>query len=194
MPTIPLPAVALAAVPKRRAATLELAVEIESRGFAGIYCPSLGDAMGLSQAIAHVTDHIPFGTSIVDIYVREPSEYAQAAAFIQEISGGRFRLGVGVSHDAMHKRSGVATGRPLGDMRTFVEALREVPRVGVSSQISHPGTPRLSWERMHSFRTMWSLIGSGSLSWMNSTALESIRGCVSISRAQKMVSFHISWL
>ena len=130
MSTIPLPAVALAAVPKRRAATLELAVEIEDRGFAGIYCASFGDAMGLSQAVAHVTNRIPFGTSIVDIYVRQPSEYAQSAAFIHEISGGRFRLGVGVSHAAMHKRFGIETGRPLGDMRAFVEALRAVPRVG----------------------------------------------------------------
>jgi alkanesulfonate monooxygenase SsuD/methylene tetrahydromethanopterin reductase-like flavin-dependent oxidoreductase (luciferase family) len=130
MSPIPLPAVALAAVPKRRAATLELAVEIEDRGFAGIYCASFGDALGLSQGIAHVTKHIPFGTSIVDIYVRQPSEYAQSAAFIHEISGGRFRLGVGVSHAAMHKRTGIETGRPLADMRAFVEALQAVPRVG----------------------------------------------------------------
>ena len=127
---IPLPAVALAAVPKRRAATLELAVEIEERGFAGIYCASFGDALGLSQAVAHVTERIPFGTSIVDIYTRQPTDYAQSAAFIQEISGGRFRFGVGVSHAVMHERSGIETGRPLGDMRTFVEALRAVPRVG----------------------------------------------------------------
>ena len=35
-----LPAVSLAAVPGRRAGTVELAADIERRGFAGLYCPS----------------------------------------------------------------------------------------------------------------------------------------------------------
>ena len=130
MPTIPLPAVALAAVSKRRLATIELATQLEARGFAGIYCASFGDALALSQAVAQVTERIPIGTSIVDIYVRRASDYAQSAAFIQEISGGRFRLGVGVSHAPMHERAGIQAGRPLGDMRAFVEALRAVPRIG----------------------------------------------------------------
>ena len=39
------PAMSLAAVPGRRKATLEVATEIERRGFTGIYCPSLGDAL-----------------------------------------------------------------------------------------------------------------------------------------------------
>lgn len=128
--SIPLPAVALAAVPKRRRATLDLAREIEMRGFAGIYCASFGDAMGLSHSIAHVTDQIPFGTSIANLYMRHPSDYAQSAAMIHELSGGRFRFGVGVSHGPMHKRVGIEAGKPLTDMREFVSKVREVPRVG----------------------------------------------------------------
>ena len=61
---MPLPVIALAAVPKRRRATLDLAVAIETRGFAGIYCASFGDALALSQGVASVTVHISFGTSI----------------------------------------------------------------------------------------------------------------------------------
>jgi len=128
--SIPMPAVALAAVPKRRRATLDLAREIETRGFAGIYCASFGDAMGLSHSIAHVTEHIPFGTSIANLYMRHPSDYAQSAAMIHELSGGRFRFGVGVSHGPMHRRAGIEAGKPLADMREFVAKLREVPRIG----------------------------------------------------------------
>ena len=40
-----LPALSLAAVPGRRQATLELAQEIEKRGYPGIYAPSLGDSL-----------------------------------------------------------------------------------------------------------------------------------------------------
>jgi alkanesulfonate monooxygenase SsuD/methylene tetrahydromethanopterin reductase-like flavin-dependent oxidoreductase (luciferase family) len=64
------PALSLAAVPGRRKATLELAQEIERRGFAGIYCPSFGDGMGLCLALALTTKEIRFGTSIANIYTR----------------------------------------------------------------------------------------------------------------------------
>jgi alkanesulfonate monooxygenase SsuD/methylene tetrahydromethanopterin reductase-like flavin-dependent oxidoreductase (luciferase family) len=117
-------------VPKRRRRTLDLAREIERRGYAGIYCPSLGDALGLCQSIAHVTERIPFGTSIVNLYNRHAVDYAQSASYINEISGGRFRFGVGVSHGPMLKSMGLSAGKPLQDMRGFVEAWRGAPRVG----------------------------------------------------------------
>jgi alkanesulfonate monooxygenase SsuD/methylene tetrahydromethanopterin reductase-like flavin-dependent oxidoreductase (luciferase family) len=130
MPTIDMPAVALAAVPGRRQATLDLAREIERRGFSGIYCASFGDGLGLCEALALVTDHIPFGTAISIIYLRHPAEYAQTAALVQELSGGRFRFGVGVSHVPVHERLGFHAGKPIADMRAFVQAWRAVPRVG----------------------------------------------------------------
>jgi len=124
------PAVALAAVPGRRRATLDLAREIERRGFSGIYCASFGDALGLCEALALVTERIPLGTTIVNLHTRHVSEYAVTASLVHELSGGRFHFGVGVSHDPMNRRLGISTGRPLSDMRRFVEQLREVPRAG----------------------------------------------------------------
>lgn len=125
-----LPALALAAVPGRRLATLELAREAERRGFAGLYCASFGDALSLCEALAFTTERIPFGTSIVNIHARHVSEYAQTAAFVHEVSGGRFRFGIGVSHGPMNRRLGVEQGSPLRDMRAFVEGLRAERRVG----------------------------------------------------------------
>jgi alkanesulfonate monooxygenase SsuD/methylene tetrahydromethanopterin reductase-like flavin-dependent oxidoreductase (luciferase family) len=125
-----MPAIALAAVPGRRQASLDLAREAERRGFAGLYCASFGDAMGLCHALAFATETIPFGTAIANIYTRNVYDYAASAAFIHEISGGRFHFGVGVSHDAMNDRLGVSAGKPLADARTFVEGLRAAPRVG----------------------------------------------------------------
>ncbi|UCE85792.1 MAG: LLM class flavin-dependent oxidoreductase [Deltaproteobacteria bacterium] len=125
-----LPALSLAAVPRRRRATLDLAREIEARGFAGIYCASFGDALALCEAIALVTQRIPFGTSIVPIYTRHVADFAQMASFIHEVSGGRFRFGIGVSHAPMLRRFGIEPGKPLADMRTFVSELRAVPRAG----------------------------------------------------------------
>ena len=54
------PALSLAAIPGRRLRTLELAKDIEKRGYSGIFCPSLGDGLGLCQALAMVTNEITF--------------------------------------------------------------------------------------------------------------------------------------
>ena len=118
------PAVSLVAVPGRRRATLELAQRIEREGFTGIYCPSPGDGLALCEALALTTREIPLGTSIANIYTRHPSEYAQTAALVHEVSDGRFRFGIGVSHAPAHDRLGVRPGNPLDDIRAFVRDLR----------------------------------------------------------------------
>ena len=125
-----LPALSLAAVPGRRKATLDLARQIEARGFPGIYCPSMSDGVSLCAALALVTERLRFGTSIQPIYTRHVQDFAQAASFIHEVSDGRFDFGIGVSHAPAMDRLGVATGKPLGDIRRFVADLQAVPRAG----------------------------------------------------------------
>ena len=110
-----MPAVSLAAVPGRRLRTLELAKEIEDRDFTGIFGPSFGDVISLCLSLAHVTDRIPFGSSIQPIQLRKPADLAQTASYIAEVSEGRFHLGIGVSHGR--------TTTPLKDTREYVEAL-----------------------------------------------------------------------
>jgi alkanesulfonate monooxygenase SsuD/methylene tetrahydromethanopterin reductase-like flavin-dependent oxidoreductase (luciferase family) len=124
-----MPALALAAVPGRRQQTLELAREIEQRGFQGIYCASFGDGMGLCLSLAHVTKDIPFGTSIANIYARNPLEMATQASYIHELSNGRFYLGIGVSHGPTHERMGVSAGKPLSDMRDYVAKMRSAEKM-----------------------------------------------------------------
>ena len=92
-----MPALSLAAVPGRRKTTLELAAEIERRGFTGIYCPSMFDGLALCEGIAFATNEIPFGTSVTPIYTRPVLDYAHTASFIHEVSGGRFSFGIGIS-------------------------------------------------------------------------------------------------
>jgi alkanesulfonate monooxygenase SsuD/methylene tetrahydromethanopterin reductase-like flavin-dependent oxidoreductase (luciferase family) len=119
-----LPAITLVATPGKRAAVLDAAREAERRGFTGIACPSLGGTMGLCVSLAHVTSTIPFWTSIQPIYLATPAETAATAAHLHEVSGGRFSLGLGVSHGPVHERLGVAPGRPLADTEAYVAALR----------------------------------------------------------------------
>jgi len=118
------PAVSFAAIAGRRRATLDLAREIERRGFAGLYCPSFGDALGVCEGLALMTSSIPFGTSIVNIYTRHPQEYAKTACLIHELAPGRFRFGIGVSHAPVNEHYKVKTGKPTDDIRRFVTELR----------------------------------------------------------------------
>jgi len=131
------PAVSLVAVAGRRRATLELARRLEEEGFSGIYCPSPGDGLALCEALALVTRTIPFGTSIAHIYTRHAFEYAQTAAVIHELSGGRFRFGIGVSHGPAHERLGLRPGKPLEDIRGFVAEMKGyVPQIGALPPIT----------------------------------------------------------
>jgi alkanesulfonate monooxygenase SsuD/methylene tetrahydromethanopterin reductase-like flavin-dependent oxidoreductase (luciferase family) len=119
-----LPAVSLVAPAGKRAAVLDLAVQIEQRGFSGIACPSLGAAMALCTSLAHVTSTIPLFTSIQPIYLQHAAEAANTASHIDEVSGGRFSLGLGVSHGPVHDRLQVDVGRPLSDTRDYVAGVR----------------------------------------------------------------------
>jgi alkanesulfonate monooxygenase SsuD/methylene tetrahydromethanopterin reductase-like flavin-dependent oxidoreductase (luciferase family) len=126
----PLPAISLVAVPGRRRQTLDIAREIERRGFAGIYIPSRFGNMAQCTALALATEHIPFGTAIAPIYARTPEDFAHSAAYLHEVSGGRFRFGIGIAHGPTYQRLGVTPGKPLSDIRTFVDKVRSFEGIG----------------------------------------------------------------
>ena len=127
---LPLPAISLVAVPGRRRRTLEIARDIERRGFPGIYMPSRWGNMAQCSGLALATERIRFGTAIAPIYAQSTEEFAAGAAYIHEVSGGRFRFGIGVAHGPSHQRLGVTPGKPLGDTRAFVEKLRSFEGIG----------------------------------------------------------------
>ncbi|CAB4600894.1 unannotated protein [freshwater metagenome] len=124
------PALSIVASPTKRRAILDLAVEAENRGISGLACPSLGGTMGLCVSLAHVTKTINYWTSIQPIYYSHPVEMANTASHINEMSDGRFRLGLGVSHGPVTQRLGVATGKPLSDISDYVTAMRANEKFG----------------------------------------------------------------
>src|SRR6516162_5536569 len=117
-------------LPARRLQTLDIAREIERRGFAGIYIPSRFGNMAQCTALALATEHIPFGTAIAPIYARTAEDFAHSAAYLHEVSGGRFRFGIGIAHGPTYQRLGVTPGKPLSDTRTFVEKLKSYEGIG----------------------------------------------------------------
>ncbi|MFL5265186.1 MAG: LLM class flavin-dependent oxidoreductase [Stellaceae bacterium] len=128
--TEPLPALNLVAAPGQRLATLDLAREIERRGFAGISVSSQFSNMAQCLGLAFATERIPFATAIAPIYAQTADEFANSAAYLHEVSGGRFQFGIGVAHGPTHVRMGVTPGRPLADTRAFVAKLRSYDGIG----------------------------------------------------------------
>ncbi|MPZ31951.1 MAG: LLM class flavin-dependent oxidoreductase [Rhodospirillales bacterium] len=120
----PLPALCLIAVPGRRRRTIELCQEAERRGYAGIYVPSPFGNISMCEAMAWNTEKVTFGTAIAPIYQRTIVDFAQSAAMMHEVSGGRFRLGIGIAHGPSYVRMGVTPGKPLADTRAFIEKFR----------------------------------------------------------------------
>src|SRR5690348_3442689 len=125
-----LPALSLVAVPGRRRTTLDIAKEAERRGFSGIYVPSIFGNMAQCTALALATERIAFATAIAPIYARTVEDFAMSAAYIHEVSGGRFRFGIGIAHAPSHIRMGVTPGKPLGDIRAFVARFRSHDGIG----------------------------------------------------------------
>jgi alkanesulfonate monooxygenase SsuD/methylene tetrahydromethanopterin reductase-like flavin-dependent oxidoreductase (luciferase family) len=123
-----LPAMSVIGVPTKRGTILELAAEADRRGFAGLASPGVHGNLALCGSLAHVTSRIPFWTSIQPIYHCHPTEVAITAGHLAEVSGGRFRLGLGVSHAPAMDRLGLSTGKPLADIRQYVEGLRAAER------------------------------------------------------------------
>ena len=125
-----LPALNLVAPPGERRATLDLAREIERRGFAGIQVSSQYSNMAQCIGLAFATERISFATAIAPIYAATTEEFAGQAAYLHEVSGGRFQFGIGIAHAPLHERLGVTPGRPLADIRAFVAALKAFEGIG----------------------------------------------------------------
>ena len=123
-----MPALSVIGTPLKRNSILELAAEAERRGFAGLASPGVHGNLAMCGSLAHVTNTIPFWTSIQPIYHGHPVEVAITAGHLHEVSGGRFRLGLGVSHAPTMHRLGIDTGRPLHDMGNYVAAMRAATR------------------------------------------------------------------
>ncbi|MFB6088001.1 MAG: TIGR04024 family LLM class F420-dependent oxidoreductase [Haloarculaceae archaeon] len=110
-------------------ALVEYAQRAESLGYDRVWLPETWgrDAVTTLTAIAERTDDVGIGTSILNVYSRSPALVGQTAATLQEVSDGRFRLGLGPSGPVLVENwHGVEFDRPLRRTREAVEIVRAV--------------------------------------------------------------------
>ena len=103
-----------------------LAKIAEDGGFEGIFSPEVPpySAISNAQVFAEATSKIKVGTWIANIYMRQPVIAAATSLTIQEITGGRMILGLGVSHKPVNDRYEIDMGDPVESMKDFVTAVK----------------------------------------------------------------------
>jgi F420-dependent oxidoreductase-like protein len=96
--------------------------------------PGTRDAALVLAAYAAETQRIKFATGVLPIYTRHPTAMVQMAATLDELSGGRFILGIGVSHRVtVEAMWGMRLESPVEAMREYLTIVRESIRTGASS-------------------------------------------------------------
>jgi 5,10-methylenetetrahydromethanopterin reductase len=90
-----------------------------------------GDQFAVLAACARETSRIGLGTSITSVFVRTAPTIAMAAATVDDLSAGRFILGIGSSHKVqVEAEHGVAYTKPLTRTRETVAVIRALLRDG----------------------------------------------------------------
>jgi len=106
---------------------LAMAQEAERLGFSVVWVAEAygSDAPTMLAWIAGQTTRIDVGSGIMQIPARTPAMTAMTAATIDSLSGGRFRLGLGVSGPQVSEGwHGVRFGKPLARTREYVDIVR----------------------------------------------------------------------
>lgn len=87
--------------------------------------PGTRDASLVLAAYAAQTERLKVGTAVLPIYTRHPTAMVQMAATIDELSGGRFILGIGVSHKVtVEGMWGLRLDSPVDAMREYLTIVR----------------------------------------------------------------------
>lgn len=115
--------------------SLDAAIErvrlAESLDYEAAYVTHLAgrESLTVITAYALATERIRVGTGVVPIYTRTPATMAQTAVTIDELSGGRLNLGLGLSHrPVVEGWHGQTIDRPVAEMREYVSTVRAILR------------------------------------------------------------------
>jgi 5,10-methylenetetrahydromethanopterin reductase len=134
---------------------VDLAPLVEEAGFGAIWKGESNstDPFVLLSAIAARTKTLKLGTAIYHIYGRSPVTLGIQSATLQDLSGGRLILGMGVANTTIAQWHGGTFDRPLRRIREYLEILRMTAageRVEYQGEIYTTGKRfQLSWKPAH---------------------------------------------
>jgi F420-dependent oxidoreductase-like protein len=108
-------------------ANLVLAQEADRLGYAVVWAAEAwgSDVVSVLSWVAAHTERVDVGSAVMQIPARTPAMTAMTAATLDTLSGGRFRLGLGVSGPQVSEGwHGVRFDKPIGRTREYVEIIR----------------------------------------------------------------------
>lgn len=108
---------------------IEFAPQIDALGYHQISVPEIWgrDAVSFIAALAVKTKHIKLATGIISMFSRTPALVGMTAGTLDEISGGRFVLGLGLSGPiVINNWHGLNYKKPLKRTEEFVGILRAI--------------------------------------------------------------------
>jgi alkanesulfonate monooxygenase SsuD/methylene tetrahydromethanopterin reductase-like flavin-dependent oxidoreductase (luciferase family) len=98
----------------------DVARAAEDSGFESIFCTEVNnDSIATAQLMGVFTGQIKVGTWVTDIYLRVPYLCAKAAIVAADATGGRFILGLGVSHQPVNRALGIDMPDPVDALRKY---------------------------------------------------------------------------
>lgn len=106
----------------------ELARAVEKNGYGTLWYPeSRGyESMSLAGYLLSRSSRLTVGSSIANIYARDPFTARRAMVSLNDLYGGRFVLGLGVSHIPMVEGlRGHRYDKPLGAMRAYLDGVHK---------------------------------------------------------------------
>ena len=113
--------------------SLERAIErvrlADSLGLDSVYTTQIAgrDAFAVLTVYAGATERVRVGTGVAPIFARAPVAMAQVAATIDEYSGGRMVLGLGVSHKVtVENWFDSKIEKPVTQMREYAQIVRAI--------------------------------------------------------------------
>jgi probable F420-dependent oxidoreductase len=110
-------------------AAVDVCARAEELGYTDVWTAEVGgvDAFTPLAAVASRTSKVRLGTGLVPVFTRPPALIAMSAAGIQNLSGGRFVLGIGASSPAVVGQwMGVPFEEPVRRVEEYVGLLREM--------------------------------------------------------------------
>ncbi|MGV9712158.1 LLM class flavin-dependent oxidoreductase [Gordonia sp. NPDC003424] len=128
-----------AMIEPRLPGAVEFAQEAERLGVSTLWVPEVWgyDALTGLAYVAARTERIGLGTFVVQLGSRSPALLGTSAMSLQQLSGGRFTLGVGVSGPrVMEGFHGVRFTKPVQTTRETIEIIRIIER---GDRLEHPG-------------------------------------------------------
>ena len=104
---------------------------ITERGFGSVWVPQIFgyDTLTALGVAAHEVPGVRFGTAVVPTYPRHPFMLAAQARTLQQIAGGRFTLGIGLSHQiVIESMLGLSFDKPVRHLREYLDILLPLVR------------------------------------------------------------------